>query len=322
MNIPEQYINNLDTRLTNISQKISENIDEFNRAIIQFITRRYGQNSYNNTPYKYDKTSSDSTNDKESETSFANNEGKDQDKSDDKESETSFANNEEKDQDKSDDKENDQDNLIDGENKENDQDNLIDGENDQDESDDKENDQDKLIDGENKENEENDQDESDDNAPSKENDNGKPFDGKNKQTDSNTSQNNSNNSHNSSVKLYTIPELVFPTKKKYVKKFFKKLIVKLHPDKVGPKHTKKFAKYYDECKVATKQKSIYKLWLISKKIKIKIKINKDILKACIVEINILKKYIDNLENSIIVKWIDNKDDGYIRKYILNEMIKI
>ena len=121
------------------------------------------------------------------------------------------------------------------------------------------------------------------------------------------------------IKQYEIPELIFPTKKKIIRKYYKKLIVKLHPDKIDSKDTVKFQKYYIECKNAKKLNCVYKFWLLTKKIDIKVKKTANVNQAFIKEINILKAYIESLENSPINKWIhaDNPDekDLMILKYI-------
>ena len=121
------------------------------------------------------------------------------------------------------------------------------------------------------------------------------------------------------IKQYEIPELVFPTKKKIIRKYYNKLIVKLHPDKINSKDTAKFQKYYIECKKAKKLNCVYKFWLLTKKIDIKVKKTENVNQAFIKEINILKKYIETLESSPINKWIhaDNpvEKDLMILKYI-------
>ena len=121
------------------------------------------------------------------------------------------------------------------------------------------------------------------------------------------------------IKQYEIPELVFPTKKKIIRKYYNKLIVKLHPDKINSKDTAKFQKYYIECKKAKKLNCVYKFWLLTKKIDIKVKKTENVNQAFIREVNILKKYIETLESSPINKWIhaDNpvEKDLMILKYI-------
>ena len=110
------------------------------------------------------------------------------------------------------------------------------------------------------------------------------------------------------IKQYEIPELVFPTKKKIIRKYYKKLIVKLHPDKIDSENTVKFQKYFSECKKAKKLNCLYKCWLLSKKIGIKVKKTENITKAFLKEINILKVYIEERENSIINKWINSNNN--------------
>ena len=127
---------------------------------------------------------------------------------------------------------------------------------------------------------------------------------------------------NSRLTLYKIPELKFRTKKKNMKKFYKKLIVKLHPDKVGYDNTALFAVYFEECRDAIENKCLYKLWLISKKINLKIKINDNISAALTLEINSLHEYIENLKNSEMYKWIFSRDDRCILKYIKKNISKL
>ena len=135
----------------------------------------------------------------------------------------------------------------------------------------------------------------------------------------NTSENNSSNNRAYSIEQYKIPSLIFPTNKKIIRKYYKKLIVKLHPDKIKSKNVKKFQRYYQECKEAKKLNSLYKFYLLSRKINIKIKHTTKINKAFLTEINILKRYIETLENSIISQWINTNSicvkDTLIQKYI-------
>ena len=123
------------------------------------------------------------------------------------------------------------------------------------------------------------------------------------------------------MEFYKLPKLEFPTKPKIVKKFYKKLIVKLHPDKRRKKktNTKLFQEYYEKCQNAMKMKCIYKLWLLTKKINIKIKSTSKIDNAFIIEINTIKQYIDTLKKSHIYNWnnCDNEEDRckYLNNYI-------
>ena len=112
------------------------------------------------------------------------------------------------------------------------------------------------------------------------------------------------------IKHYEIPALVFPTKKKIIRKYYNKLIVKLHPDKIETKNAVKFLNYYIECKEAKELNSVYKFWLLTKKIGIKVKKTVNVNKAFLIEINMLKIYLETLENSPINKWInsDNSDE--------------
>ena len=122
--------------------------------------------------------------------------------------------------------------------------------------------------------------------------------------------------------LYKVPTLIFPTKKKIIKKFYNKLIVRLHPDKREKKHKKAklFQMYYEECKKSMEMNCLYKLWIISQKMNIKVKITKNIHSAFIKEINILKKYNETLESSFIYKWSNETLPLEKNKYIL-EYIK-
>ena len=119
------------------------------------------------------------------------------------------------------------------------------------------------------------------------------------------------------IRPYKLPLLIFPTHKKIIKKYYKKLIVKLHPDKIGSTSAVKFQKYYIECKNAKELNSLYKFWLLTKKIGIKIKKTEHIQTAFLKEINILKVYIENLEESIINKWINSQDSHEKNRLMLN-----
>ena len=124
------------------------------------------------------------------------------------------------------------------------------------------------------------------------------------------------------MEFYKLPELEFPTKPKIVKKFYKKLIVKLHPDKRRKKkNTKLFLKYYEKCQKAKNMKCIYKLWLLTKKINIKIKTTEKINKAFVVELNIIKEYIENLRKSHIYNWSNAINDEDKCKYLNNYIRK-
>ena len=127
-----------------------------------------------------------------------------------------------------------------------------------------------------------------------------------------------------SISFYKLPELKFGTNKKHIKKIYKKLIVKLHPDKVGRKNTTLFKEYYDQCREALKSECLYKMWIISKKINVKVKLTKKINKALIKELNILKQFTENLEKSIVYKWIHescpNKKENYLVEYIKKNII--
>lgn len=125
--------------------------------------------------------------------------------------------------------------------------------------------------------------------------------------------------HNTSVDLYTLPKLSFSTKNKYIRKFYKRLIVKLHPDKTELEDKELFSTYYKECKSAVDNRCLYKLWLISKKIGVNIKVNMDIELVFLKEVNTLKKYIDDLGKSEIYNWIHTHEEKYIFLYIKNTM---
>ena len=144
---------------------------------------------------------------------------------------------------------------------------------------------------------------------------GEGKDGETEPAKKNTSNNtgtelppNANPKKNITISSYKIPPLVFPTKKKIIRKYYKKLIVKLHPDKIDSENTVKFQKYFSECKKAKKLNCLYKCWLLSKKIGIKVKKTENITKAFLKEINILKVYIEERENSIINKWINSNNN--------------
>ena len=70
---------------------------------------------------------------------------------------------------------------------------------------------------------------------------------------------NKTNSQSNTIDLYRLPELNFNTNKKLLKKFYKKLIVKLHPDKrKKDSDPTLFQEYFEECKHAMEIKCIYK----------------------------------------------------------------
>ena len=68
--------------------------------------------------------------------------------------------------------------------------------------------------------------------------------------------------------------------------------------------------YYIECTEAKELNSVYKFWLLTKTIGIKVKKTVNVNKAFLIEINMLKIYLETLENSPINKWInsDNSDE--------------
>ena len=136
---------------------------------------------------------------------------------------------------------------------------------------------------------------------------------------SNKDKSNKKKNHNTTVDLYTLPKLSFSTKNKYIRKFYKKLIVRLHPDKIEYEDRELFSSYYEECKAAVEIKSLYKLWLLSHKIGITIKVNRDIEEVLIKEINVLKKYVEDLEKSEIYNWKEERVEKYIFLYIKNKM---
>ena len=132
---------------------------------------------------------------------------------------------------------------------------------------------------------------------------------------------NKQNNQSNTIDLYKLPELNFNTNKKLLKKFYKKLIVKLHPDKrKKDSDPTLFQEYFEECKHAMEMKCIYKLWLLTYKMKIDIKITNNIQNAILKEINILKKYNETLESSFIYKWSNETLPLEKNKYIL-EYIK-
>ena len=70
-------------------------------------------------------------------------------------------------------------------------------------------------------------------------------------------------------------------------------------------------------------KCIYKLWLLTFEMKITVKITRQIENAILTEINLMKKYIDDLTSSPIYKWIssDEKEkDMCIKEYITKNII--
>tara|TARA_B110000208_G_scaffold186447_1_gene243005 strand:+ start:6317 stop:7270 length:954 start_codon:yes stop_codon:yes gene_type:complete len=122
------------------------------------------------------------------------------------------------------------------------------------------------------------------------------------------------------LELYKIPALKFLTRNKIHKKVYKKLILKLHPDKLKEEDEPMlFKKYFNECKLYKKMNCVYKLCMLARKINLNITITARIHKAFINELNILKKYNDQLKTSIIYKWINeplpSKKTIYINEYI-------
>ena len=125
------------------------------------------------------------------------------------------------------------------------------------------------------------------------------------------------------IDLYRLPELNFNTNKKLLKKFYKKLIVKLHPDKrEKDSDPTLFQEYFEECKHAMEIKCIYKLWLLTFKMKITVKITRQIENAILTEINLMNKYISSLTKSPIYKWISSGEKEKvmcIKEYISKNM---
>ena len=122
-----------------------------------------------------------------------------------------------------------------------------------------------------------------------------------------------------------MPPLKFNTKKKIIKKFYKKLIVKLHPDKrkKDKKNDTLFKEHFEECKKAMEMNCVYKLWLLTVRMKIYVKITKNIESAILIEINLLKSYLDNLVSSPIYKWITMPEinrDLCIKEYISKNIV--
>ena len=123
--------------------------------------------------------------------------------------------------------------------------------------------------------------------------------------DTSSGNEGSHKKRDSTIGIYQMPELIFTTRRKHIRKLYKKLIVRLHPDKVDYEKRELFKEYYDQCKVAVELRCLYKLWMLSQKIGIKVKVNRDIATAFNKEINILKDYVENLKNSEIYRWIHN-----------------
>ena len=140
--------------------------------------------------------------------------------------------------------------------------------------------------------------------------------------------NNNTSNHSTrtnSIGLYNLPPLKFNTKKKIIKKFYKKLIVKLHPDKrkKDKKNDTLFKQHFEECKEAMEMNCVYKLWLLTIRMKIYVKITKNIESSILSEINLLKSYLDNLVSSPIYKWITMPEinrDLCIKEYISKNMV--
>ena len=126
------------------------------------------------------------------------------------------------------------------------------------------------------------------------------------------------------IDLYRLPELNFNTNKKLLKKFYKKLIVKLHPDKrEKDSDPTLFQEYFEECKHAMEIKCIYKLWLLTFEMKITVKITRQIENAILTEINLMNKYISSLTKSLIYKWISSGEKEKvmcIKEYISKNMV--
>ena len=68
-------------------------------------------------------------------------------------------------------------------------------------------------------------------------------------------------------------------------------------------------------------KCIYKLWLLTKKINIKIKTTEKIDKAFIIEINIIKNYIENLKNTDLYNWYNSSTIEDQAKYLTSYIQK-
>ena len=279
--IPKQFVENLDNQYDDICKKINKHKEEFNKQLFEHINNKYSVKQNKHT----DEPASNKQNPEE-------------EKSNDATSDTNIYDiilfNDPIELDKS--QENDKSDIS-GEYKENDKSDIS--------AEYKEND----ISGEYKENDKSD------------------ISGENSTEDQNNCENdesgqNSGTSFKNSytVKKYKIPELIYPTKKKITKKFYKKLIVRLHPDKCRNKNSMLFQNYYNSCVTAKKQNCLYKFWLLAANIKLKIKITNNIEKSFNKEINILKKYIEDLNESIINKWIET-DDNVMKKNLIEIYIR-
>lgn len=117
--------------------------------------------------------------------------------------------------------------------------------------------------------------------------------------------------------FYTPPKLIFTTRKKYIKKIYKKIIVKIHPDKIkSTDNVRLFAKYFDICRESIENKKIHPMWIIANELKINIKLKKPIKKALILEINTLKKFNESITNSPVYKWFQTTDPSIKKNYLL------
>ena len=310
-----QYTINLNNTFDKTTQLVSENIDSFNKDIFRFINNQFGvtnKSDYRNKEgYDPGDWSEDEVDINESkENDLSGNDIKEESKEND------LSGNDIEDESKENDLSG---NDIEDESKEKDlSGNDIDDENE--ENDLSGND----IDDENEENEENDlsgndiDDENDieDELPNETNNEDEPY----------INNNTSNHStRTNSIGLYNLPPLKFNTKKKIIKKFYKKLIVKLHPDKrkKDKKNDTLFKQHFEECKKAMEMNCVYKLWLLTIRMKIYVKITKNIESSILSEINLLKSYLDNLVSSPIYKWITMPEinrDLCIKEYISKNMV--
>ena len=314
-NIPINYVNKLDTQYNNLIEDISETVNNFNNALTWFIYKNYKRNKSkpeNNTPPHESKNKhTDSTPKKKSNT--RQNESKatilfiddfiaDKQNNNNK-SQTKINNN------------------LSGNIEKDLSGNDLSGNIEKDVSG---NDISGNIEKDVSCNEEN--DEHDENNENEENDENPNINIKSDKKGKTSGKTSGKPKKSANLELYNIPKLIFPTKRKIIKKFYKKLIVRLHPDKRRRKsnNSKLFQKYYEECKEYMEMNCLYKLWMLSKKMKLKIKITDNIRKAFIKEINILKKYNETLESSFIYKWSNEtlplEKNKYILEYIKTNVI--
>ena len=116
--------------------------------------------------------------------------------------------------------------------------------------------------------------------------------------------------------FYEPPELIFTTRKKYIRKLYKKIIVKIHPDKIkSTDDILLYSKYFETCRGSIEKHKIHPMWIIADDLDINIKLKSDVKKAITLEINALKKFNESIMNSVVYKWTQATDPSIKTNYV-------